>query len=259
MIAILLCAGFGTRMYPLTLDKPKPLLPVAGRPVLDYLLDQLVELPGLAAIHVVTNGRFKPHFERWREKVWPILGKQGIALELHANGAINEDERLGALGDLAFVLNRIPRPVGALVAAGDNILRFSLQPIWSQFRSSGTNTVIALTESDSEKLRRSGVLMLDAADQVIDFQEKPAEPLSNWLCPPFYFLNSEALIEAATFGSQTGRPDALGHLIKHLVDKMPVYAIRTKGERIDIGDLDTYIEAANLLMEEPIILPLEEN
>lgn len=255
MMAILLCAGFGTRMYPLTLDKPKPLLHVAGRPVLDYLLDQLVELPGLAAIHVVTNGRFSSHFELWREQVSPILGKQGIALQLHNNGVINEDERLGSLGDLAFVLNRIPRPVGALVAAGDNILRFSLQPIWNRFVSSGTNNVIALLESDTEKLRRSGVIMLDAADQVVNFQEKPAEPLSTRLCPPFYFLDGKALDEAAAYGSQSNRPDSMGHLIIHLVAKMPVYAVRTNGERIDIGDLDTYLAADRLLTDEPIIPP----
>ncbi len=254
MIAILLCAGFGTRMGPLTLDRPKPLLPIAGRPVLDYLLDQLVELTGLTTIHVAANGRFRTHFESWREQVAPSLRKQGIALELHDNGVTNEDERRGALGDLAFILNRIPQPVGALVAAGDNILRFSLQPIWNQFVYSGSNTVIALAESDTEKLRRSGVLVLDADDQVVGFHEKPVEPPSSWLCPPFYFLNPEALVEAATYGRQASRPDAMGHLIKHLVDKLPVYAVRTKGERIDIGDLNTYLEADKLIKDQPVIL-----
>ncbi len=254
MIAILLCAGFGTRMFPLTLDKAKPLLLVSGRPVLDYLLDQLVELPGLATIHVAVNGRFNPHFERWREQVAPSLGKHGIALQLHDNGVINEEERLGALGDLAFVLNHIQRPSGALVAAGDNILRFNLQPIWNRFLSSRSNTVIALAESDTEKLNRSGVLVLDGADRVVGFHEKPAEPPSSWLCPPFYFLNPKALAEAAEYGRQANRPDGMGHLIQHLVDRMPVYAVRAKGERIDIGDLNMYLEADKLIRDQPIFL-----
>jgi NDP-sugar pyrophosphorylase family protein len=255
MAAILLCAGFGTRMYPLTLDKPKPLLPVAGRPVLDYLLDQLVELPGLRTIHTVTNGRFSTNFERWRERTAPALSERGITLHLHSNGVIREGERLGALGDLAFVLNRIEWPAGALVAAGDNILRFSLQPVWNRFVSSGASTVIALAETETEKLRQSGVLVLDAAGQVVELHEKPAEPPLSWLCPPFYFLNREALEEAAAYGNRADRPDAMGHLIQYLAAKVPVCAFRTQGERIDIGDLATYLEVDSLIRDDPIIPP----
>ena len=255
MIAIILCAGFGTRMYPLTLDRPKPLLPVAGRPVLDYLLDQRVELPGLRTVHTVTNGRFNPNFERWHEGIAPSLYDRGITLQLHNNGIIHEKERLGALGDLAFVLNRVEKPTGALVAGGDNILRFSLQPVWNRFVSSGANTVIALAETETEKLRQSGVLVLDAAGQVAEFHEKPAEPPSTWLCPPFYFLNQAGLEEAAAYGSPADRPDAMGHLIRYLAAKAPVYAMPTQGERIDIGDLATYLEVDKLLRDEPIIPP----
>ncbi len=245
-------------MYPLTLDRPKPLLPVADRPVIDYLLDQLVELPGLRSIHIVTNGHFYPHFGHWRERTGPALSERGITLQLHSNGVIREGARLGALGDLAFVLKHIEQPAGALVAAGDNILRFSLQPVWNRFVSSATNTVIALAETETEKLRQSGVLVLDAAGQVVEFHEKPAEPPSTWLCPPFYFLNRAGLEEAAAYGSQAHRPDAMGHLIQYLASKVPVYAVRTRGKRIDIGDLATYLEVDKLLRDEPIIPPAAE-
>jgi glucose-1-phosphate thymidylyltransferase len=186
------------------------------------------------------------------------VSQRGITLQLHSNGIIREGERLGALGDLAFVLNRIPRPVGALVAAGDNILRFSLQPIWNRFLSSRANTVIALAETETEKLRQSGVLVLDSAGLVVEFHEKPAEPPSTWLCPPFYFLNQAGLEEAAAYWSQADRPDAMGHLIQHLVTTMPVYAVRTRGKRIDIGDLATYLEVDKLINDEPLIPPAAE-
>ena len=223
--------------------------------MIDYLIDQLVELPGLRTIHTVTNGRFSPHFERWWERVAPALSERGITLQLHSNGVIRKGDRLGAIGDLAFVLNCIEQPAGALVAAGDNILRFSLQPVWNRFVTSGANTVIALDETETDKLRQSGVLVLDAAGQVVEFHEKPAEPPSTWLCPPFYFLNRAGLIEAAAYGSQPDRPDAMGHLIQQLVGTVPVYAVRTQGERIDIGDLATYLEVDRLIKDEPLFPP----
>ena len=61
MNAILLCAGFATRMYPLTRNFPKPLLPVGDRPVLDYLMDQIAELPEISKVHLVSNAKFYEH------------------------------------------------------------------------------------------------------------------------------------------------------------------------------------------------------
>lgn len=255
MIAILLCAGFGTRMYPLTLDRPKALLPVRDRPVIDYPLDQVIEFDRLTAVHVVTNSRFSTQFEGWREQISPKLQKRGIDLHLHDNGVMNVEDRLGALGDLSFVLSAAGESPGAVVAAGDNILRFNLQPVWNRFVDTGDNFVIALAEKNTRKLQRSGVLVLGEDDQVLEFQEKPGDPPSTWLCPPFYFLNQDGLREAEAYGSRMDQPKAMGCLVKHLLSKEPIFAHRSHGQRIDIGNLQTYLEIDKLLNDEPIVLP----
>ncbi|MGD2050339.1 MAG: sugar phosphate nucleotidyltransferase, partial [Chloroflexota bacterium] len=110
MIAILLCAGFGTRMYPLTRDRPKSLLSVAGRPALDYLIDQLLPLEGLSAVHLVTNSRFQEQFERWIQQMRSRFDKGSMDLLLHDDGTVSNEERLGANGDLAFVLRKVGIP-----------------------------------------------------------------------------------------------------------------------------------------------------
>ena len=112
MIAILLCAGFGTRMYPLTENWPKPLLDVAGKPVLDYLMDQLLTFPALVAIHVVANARFYTHFVTWRETWRAQLDELGMKMYLYNDGTTDNHNRLGAVGDLGVVLDAIEMPNG---------------------------------------------------------------------------------------------------------------------------------------------------
>lgn len=243
MIAIILCAGFGTRLYPLTRERAKPLLPLAGRAIIDYLVDQLLDLPGLTAVHVVSNHRFIDQFEQWRRKYQPRFEAAKIRLQLHDDGVSKEAERLGANGDLAFVLQQIELPPGSLIAAGDNILQFNIRPAWMQFRLSEHNLVMAIREADPERLKRTGVIELDENNQLVGFHEKPAEPSSPWSCPPFYFLNQTALQALQPFLARPDLPDAMGHMIAHLIDQVPVYAIKVKGKRLDVGNLASYQEA----------------
>ena len=239
--AILLCAGYGTRMGSLTSDTPKPLLPVAGRPMIDYLVDQILELPSLGAIHVVTNHHYQNAFESWAAG-WS-LRLPGERLVVHDDGSTGPADRLGAIGDLEFVLKRLSEPSGALVAAGDNILRFSLEPLWKAFESDGRTRVLALHEPDKDALRRTGVLALGAEDRVLRLEEKPANPPSEWACPSLYALSSEALGRVGPYLA-SGRPhDEIGRFVAYLVDHEPVFACRTHGERLHVGSPEAYRHA----------------
>lgn len=254
MIAILLCAGFGTRMYPLTENWPKPLLDVAGKPVLDYLMDQLLTFPELEAIHVVANARFYAHFVAWRDGWLPQLDEEGIELHLYNDGTTDNHNRLGAVGDLGVVLDAIEMPKGALIAAGDNILRFELLPIWQRFLAEKKNYVIALAQTDINKLRRTGVLELDDENRVLCLHEKPQAPPSQWSCPAFYFLHASALQHVSPFLQQPNPPDAPGHFIAQLVQQEPVYAFKTDGTRFDIGSMASYREADEVLSREVVMI-----
>lgn len=255
-LAILLCAGYGTRLAAVAGDRPKALLPVAGRPVIDYLLDQLVALPELREVHLVTNARFAADLAHWAEGA---AAATGLAVAVHDDGTRSAEERLGAVGDLAFVLRRLAGGKGeaegfsgALVAAGDNVLRFPLAPLWRRFVDRGGCHLLALPERDPERLRRTGVLVLDDDDRVRELHEKPPRPPSEWVAPPFYALDAAALAAAEGYLAAGGARDEIGRFVAHLAATRPVWALRTAGERLDIGSPDSWRRADETLRREGV-------
>ncbi|MEE8523574.1 MAG: nucleotidyltransferase family protein [Thermoanaerobaculia bacterium] len=251
-IAVLLCAGYGTRMGPLTADVPKPLLPVAGKPVLDYLVEQLIGLPGLDAVHVVSNAHYIRPFRDWADG-WQRRLPPGLSLEVHDDGTRNAAERLGAIGDLAFVLERVGTVDGALVASGDNILRFSLEPLWRAAIDGDASRVLALHEPDAAKLRRTGVLELDEDHRVLRLHEKPDAPPSHWACPAVYWLSAAALARVGPY-LDAGQPrDETGRFIAWLAEREAVFAVPTAGERLHVGSPEAYRRADEILSSETVI------
>ena len=247
MNAVVLCAGFATRMHPLTERFPKPLLPVADRPVIDYLMDQLLALPRLSTVYIVTNARFFDHFLRWR-KSWRRSHPGGApAVEITNDGAAADENRLGACADLQLVLNQIDERSPVLVSAGDNIYRFALKPLWESFLQGGCHRVVALPETDENRLKKTGVLQLDEDDRVLRLEEKPRRPASHWICPPLYFFRDSVKTQLDTYLDASPNADAPGHFIAYLCRREPVYAFRMTSSRLDIGSIDSYREADRIL------------
>lgn len=243
MTAILLCAGFATRMHPLTKNFPKPLLDIGGRPALDYLVDRIAGLRDLDSIYVVSNKRFFPDFLSWGEKKDGQITERGISLHILSDGVENPQQRLGAVGDLGFVLSRIHKKTGAIVAAGDNIFRFSLDPYWEKFLDDRRSYVFAVRTDDREKIKRTGVLEMDSDNRVTAFHEKPEKPPSNLSCPAIYFLTPEALDLAAEYLIRPDAGDEIGLFISYLVQREKVYAFNDPGEVVDIGTIESYQHA----------------
>ena len=252
MIAILLGAGYATRMYPLTQNFPKPLLPVADKPVIDYLMEQMITLPGLDEIHLVSNGRYFAFFETWK-RIWSAgLKRAKINFTLHNDGSSTNANRLGAVADLQFVCQRIASNAKMLVAATDIIFRFPLLPLWQQFLASNLHRVIALPENDQTRLKRTGVLEFEENNRVSRVYEKPEEPPSAWACPALYFLQPSARRRLDEFVDNSDTPDELGHFIDFLCQKEIVYAFKLNSSHLDIGNLDDYRQADVLLRKEPL-------
>lgn len=248
MDAIILCAGFGTRMYPLTKTCPKPLLKVAGKPVLDYLFSQLLGWQGLKSIHIATNKKYYQDFVEWGATWQGEMQKMGMEIQIHNNGVENNETRLGAIGDLEYVLrngNLYNRDV--LIIAGDNIFLFDLLPVWEKFISSSQNLLLAIKEMDRERLQQMGVLEIGDDNKVIRFQEKPQRPTSYWVCPAFYFLTADATRLIGQYLETTNSKDAIGHFIQYLVSMLDVYAYPSPGRRLDIGSMEDY-KKANMLL-----------
>jgi len=209
-------------------------------------MDQLAGLPGLQTVHIVTNSRFINHFQEW-QKAW-IIGNRDkyIDIQLHNDGAISNENRLGASSDLQFVFHRVAKSSQILVSAGDNIFQFSLTPIWNQFVKSNHHYIVVLPENNLQKLKKSGVPELNADDRVLKLHEKPEYPPTNWLCPPLYFLQPSAWSKLDSFIESKGNKDAPGHFIAYLCQQENIYAYKPDGFRIDIGDIDSYEQAERL-------------
>lgn len=252
MFVILLCAGYATRMYPITKDFPKHLLPVAGKPTIDYLMEQILDLHGIRAVHVVTNAKFFNTFEDWRHKWSKKITPRKLEIKIHNDGSTSTEDRLGPAGDLKFVLNRIPTPSRILVAGGDNIFRFRLEPLWQEFLKKNHHHIIALPEPDKDKLRKTSVPVFGKDDRVIRLYEKPNEPASFWAHPQIYFFMPSVWQRLREFHQNGTRRGEREHFIDFLCRKEKVYAFKVAGSRFDIGSIDSYDEADACLRKETL-------
>ena len=237
MYAILLAAGYGTRLYPLTRDRPKALLPVGGRPVLDYLVDALDAAPEIQSMTLVTNARFFGHFDRWaRGRAF------AKPLRLLNDGTTCNEDRLGAIGDIAFALREIGGvPQGGIYALGtDNLPRFDLRDIIGLSLSKGASAVFACPEQDPQNLKSAGVAVLGQDGIIVDFAEKPQQPRSNLRVPPFYVYTPDAASLVQDYLAGGNQPDAPGHFLGWLIKRRDVYAQIAPEGTYDIGTIDAY-------------------
>ncbi len=256
MNAILLCAGFGTRLYPITKNRPNALLDIAGRPVVDYQMDLLLDVPALTEVHVVANGRFASEFYRW----WPAwrdrCAEQEVAIYLHINGSTDEEHKLGEVGDLAFVLRRAGAPNGAIVSAGYNIYRFPLAPLWEESRASGESLVLAFPETHHAVLQQHTVIEFDDSKHLTGVHDQPEHPPAQWVCPNILFLQPDAANLVDDYLAGAGSPHRLAGFLSYLVERQPVrVAVMPEGSmRLQINTRYMYEKARDLLAREPVIL-----
>jgi len=240
MKALILAAGYATRLRPLTDDIPKMLLPLAERPMLDYLLDRLHEVDELDEIHLVTNARFAEAFRDWAPE--DVL--------VHDDGTTSNDDRLGAVGDIAFAIER-----GGLdgedlmIVAGDNLIGYSLADFVAFWRAKDGSAIAVRALRDRKLLKQYGVVELDENDRVIGLEEKPAEPKSDFAATAAYLYRADHLALVPRYLEEGNPPDAPGNLMVWLYTREPVYAYRVEGEWHDVGDLGQLLEADNLLRQ----------
>lgn len=241
MNALILAAGYATRLYPLTKDFPKPLLEVGGRTILDHLVDQIDRIAAIRRIVLVTNHRFLPFFERWKEG-----HASGKLVQLLDDGTTSNEDRLGAVSDLRFALEHANLNDDLLVTAADNILRFPLVEFVAAFEARPAAYLCVHRVEDLDRRRRTGIAVLDADQRVVEFAEKPAEPKTHWGVPPIYLFPRSTLERFPAYLDTGGSAEAPGHFIEWLHRVEPVFAHQIKGSILDIGTPQS-LEAARKL------------
>ena len=236
MRAIILAAGYATRLAPLTDSIAKQLLPVGGRPMLDWVCDKVEEVSD--DIHLVTNSRFADDFRRWAS------GRNGVTV--HDDGTMSNDDRLGAIGDIAFVLARTGLDDDLLVIAGDNLFEFGLQGLTEFWELKGVASAVAVYDCrDIELATHYGIVELDEDERLVGFEEKPSEPVSTLVATATYLYHRQHLPLVERYLAEGNAPDQPGRLVAWLFRLEPVYGYAFEGEWYDIGSPEQLLEADN--------------
>ena len=235
MKAIILLAGYATRMYPLTENQPKALLPLRGKPVIDYIVDQINRLPNVTTIYAVTNSRFYKHFCDWA-KTAPTT----IPIEVLDDGTTTNENRRGAIGDIVFTLQEKAIDDDIFIIAGDNYFTFDLREQYDFFKEKGCDTIAAKEIDDIEQLKAFAVAELDPAGKVLSLEEKPQNPKSNTAIFASYFYRKDTLPLFNEYLAQGNPPDAPGYFPQWLYKTRDIYAYKMNGECYDIGTIAMY-------------------
>ena len=242
MKAVVLAAGYATRLRPLTDTWAKELLPVGGRPIVDWILDAVDGVASIDEVHLVTNHRKVGWFADWAE---------GRGVHVHDDGTTSNDDRLGAIGDLRFVVDSAGLDDDLLVIAGDNLFDFSLADYESFWRAQGVASAVAVRDVGSLELATQyGIVSLDTAGRLVDFVEKPAEPPSTLAATATYLFHRSHVPLLDGYLSGGNSPDQPGRFVEWLCRREPVFGWQFDGAWYDIGDSDQLLVADNRLRAE---------
>lgn len=255
MKTIVIAAGYATRLGELTKNFPKPLLKIGERSILERMLDDIDTIPDIDEHIIITNHKFAHIFEEWTKDT-----HYAKPITIIDDGTETNDTRLGAVCDLLLAIDYLDRgdanlppkqgdkrgSYDLLVVAADNILFFSFQEFVDYAKAKGTSCIMCHEQPSIEKLQRTGVVVLDDNNKVLNMEEKPQNPKSHWAVPPFYIYKKEDLdLIRHSIENGCGK-DAPGNLAHYMVDHTTIHAWPMSAGRFDIGSMDTYYEAVRL-------------
>ena len=242
MRVIILAAGYATRLYPLTLTQPKPLLPVADKPMIEYVLDNLAAIQGLDRIYVVTNAKFAAHFQRWADNYRRT--KAELDFTIVNDGSTDDSNKLGAIGDLNLVIVREKVDDDVIVVAGDNLFSEELGEFGEFCRRKQSPVLAVYDVGDLEQVKKYNSISVDESGRITFFEEKPRKPTSTLTGIALYYYPKATLPLIKQYVAEGNNPDQPGRLIQWLYPRVPVYTWKVPGLWYDIGSKET-LEQAN--------------
>jgi glucose-1-phosphate thymidylyltransferase len=232
---IVLAAGYATRLYPLTLDRPKALLEVGGRPMLDRVLESVLAVGGVDETIVVTNAKFAPQFLDW------AVDKHRVTVV--DDGTTGDEDRLGAIGDIGFVLHLLGVDEDVVVVAGDNLFGSDIAEFGRLARERDAPLLAVRDVGDLDEMSKYNQVQTDEEGRVTFFEEKPARATTSLMGVALYYYPRHALPLIRRYLAEGNNPDQPGRLIEWLYPQTPVYTWRVPGEWYDIGSPGTLADA----------------
>ncbi len=241
MKVIILAAGYATRLYPFTLTQPKPLLPVAGKPMIEYVLDNLAPIGGLERVYVVTNAKFAGHFQKWADAYH--AGHPRLDFTIVNDGSTDDSNKLGAIGDLHLVLTRERIDDDVIVVAGDNLFSQTLEGFGRSCRELKASVLAVYDVGDLEQIKKYSAITIDANRRITFFEEKPKQPTSTITGIALYYYPKQVLPLIRQYIAEGNHPDQPGRLVQWLYSRVPFYTWLVPGLWYDIGSKETLEEA----------------
>ncbi len=248
MKLIILAAGYATRLYPLTLNQPKPLLEVAGKPMIEHVLDNLAPIKEIDRVYVVTNAKFAGHFERWAEGYG--VDKSGVGFTIINDESTDDSNKLGAIGDLNLVLASARIDDDIVVVAGDNLFSHSLEEFGKFCREKNAPVLAVYDVGDLEEIKKYNSIEVDDEARITFFEEKPARPKSTLTGIALYYYPKSALPLIRRYVEEGNNPDQPGRLVQWMYQRTPFYTWKVPGIWFDIGSKEN-LEEANRIFAQP--------
>lgn len=239
MHAIILAAGYATRLHPLTKDKPKPLLDVAGKPIIEHIIRKLEQIEAVERIYIVTNARFERHFREWLKNF-----DVNKSVEIVNDGTTSNDDRLGALGDVNYAIKEKNLNDDIILIAGDNLFEISLNDVHNYFKKRKSNVIVLHDVKDFDLAKQYGIVEVNNNNLVINFVEKPVSPSSTLASTGIYLFPRKTIELIKKYIAQGNNPDKTGNFIEWLHKREKVYSYVTEKKWYDIGNLEQ-LEKAN--------------
>ena len=245
MNVLILAAGYATRLYPLTLNKAKPLLEVGGKPIIEWLVDNLTDISVFETVYVVTNNKFAGAFQAWSRS----YNKRNpeFRFKVINDGSTSDDDKLGAIGDINFVITHENiSQTGLLVAAGDNLFTEPLRDFVEYARNTDV-TVAVYDVGDTEAIKKYGNVAIDTGGIITRFEEKPKEPEGTLAAIALYYYSPAVLSLLRTYLAAGNNADQPGRFVQWLYKTRPVKTFQIKGQWLDIGSKETLENADAVL------------
>ncbi len=241
MKVLILAAGYATRLYPLTLTQPKPLLDVAGQPMIDYVLDNVAPIGGIDRVYVVTNTKFARQFQQWADQYRATKSK--LDFTIVNDGSTDDSNKLGAIGDIHLVLTREKIDDDLIVVAGDNLFSQTLQGFGAVCREKNAPVLAVYDVGSLDEIKKYNSITLDASGKITFFEEKPKNPTSSLTGIALYYYPKSTLPLIHQYIAEKNNPDQPGRLVQWLYTRTPVYTWRVPGIWFDIGSKENLAEA----------------
>ncbi len=247
MKVLILAAGYATRLYPLTLSQPKPLLPVAGKPMVEHVLDNLTSIGDISRVYVVTNAKFTQHFEKWAAHY--RKDKSPLDFTIVDDGSTDDTNKLGAIGDIHYVIKREKIDDDLVVVAGDNLFSEAIGDFGRLCREKNAPVLGVYDVGNLELIKKYNAITLDDTGRITFFEEKPKHPASTLTGIALYYYPRHTLPMVGQYIAEGNNPDQPGRLIQWLYPRTPVYTWRVPGLWFDIGSKESLEEANTLFAQ----------